>query len=311
MATSCTYCNSFTTAIRGNNFCSNRGDNIKNIGNNAFYLNTSNIQSGEHLSRLTIRTAFNGYHYHNVNGSDHMVKPSNYLIVNEGQAYSSEIRAEKPMEALIVAFKPGFIENIYNDLASSDEQLLDMPFENDQNSIHFFETTYPNEPNIQFALNQIKHAIVNGEHDPILLEQLFIILGQKMLHQHSNVLKKLQKLQSTKTTTKLELYRRISKAKDFIDTNFSDKLTLKQISQEANLSPFHFLRSFRKYYGQTPYRYLSNIRINYAKHLLLKTTKNISRVTAETGFESHSSFGRVFRKFTGKSPVEYRHSMGL
>ncbi|HWA33518.1 MAG TPA: AraC family transcriptional regulator [Cyclobacteriaceae bacterium] len=104
---------------------------------------------------------------------------------------------------------------------------------------------------------------------------------------------------------KVYLYRRIVQGKLFIDAHFSDPINLDNISDEAFLSKFHFIRLFKKAYGKTPHQYLTYVRIERAKHLL-RGDRLVSDVCADVGFDSVGSFTTLFKKSTGMTPSAYQ-----
>jgi AraC-like DNA-binding protein len=103
-----------------------------------------------------------------------------------------------------------------------------------------------------------------------------------------------------------EIYQRIVSAKVYIDNNYQQSINLKQISQKAFLSRFHFHRLFRRIYKKTPHEYLTRKRIDKAKELLSEN-KQVSQVCNEIGFESISSFSILFKKEIGFAPQYYRN----
>ena len=72
------------------------------------------------------------------------------------------------------------------------------------------------------------------------------------------------------------------------------------------MSPFHFIRLFRRVYKQTPHQYLIRQRIAKAKELLRTTDLPITEICMAVGFESLGSFSTLFRKVAGISPSAYR-----
>jgi AraC-like DNA-binding protein len=105
---------------------------------------------------------------------------------------------------------------------------------------------------------------------------------------------------------KVYLYRRIVRAKLFIDTNYNHPLDLHNIAEEALFSRFHFLRLFRKAYGRTPHQYLIFVRIQKSMELLKKEHHRVSDICFEVGFESVSSFSSLFKRYTGDTPSEFQ-----
>jgi len=107
------------------------------------------------------------------------------------------------------------------------------------------------------------------------------------------------------TCPKIHLYRRIVKAKLFIEERYADNIDLNNIAGESFFSKFHFIRQFRKVYHKTPHQYLSFIRVEKAK-LFLKDNIELSQVCYAIGFESISSFTGLFKKMTGYTPGKYQ-----
>ena len=103
---------------------------------------------------------------------------------------------------------------------------------------------------------------------------------------------------------KVYLYRRLVQAKLFIDNNYSEKIDLDNIADEAYFSKFHFMRQFKKIYGKTPHQYLTTVRIEKAM-LLLKADLSVSTVCYEVGFESIGSFSALFKRMVGLTPSAY------
>lgn len=101
------------------------------------------------------------------------------------------------------------------------------------------------------------------------------------------------------------LYRRIVRAKLFIDNNFHENLNLDDIAGEASFSKFHFIRLFRIIYNKTPHQYLISVRIEAAR-LLLKETQPVKEVCFAVGFDSVSSFSILFKRLTTFSPSNYQ-----
>jgi AraC-like DNA-binding protein len=90
-----------------------------------------------------------------------------------------------------------------------------------------------------------------------------------------------------------------------MDLHYGRPLDLTATARAGELSKFHFIRLFKRAYGTTPHQYLSDVRINQAKKLLL-TVATVMEVCLAVGFESPSSFTGFFKKATGRTPSEYR-----
>ena len=101
------------------------------------------------------------------------------------------------------------------------------------------------------------------------------------------------------------LYEQVIPAKQFIETHFSEAITLGDIAYEARFSKFHFMRLFKSIYGQTPHQYLTTVRIEKAK-LLLQAGATITEACFSVGFDSVSSFKGLFKRCTNSTPGSYK-----
>jgi len=106
-----------------------------------------------------------------------------------------------------------------------------------------------------------------------------------------------------KTST---LMNRLSKVLDYIDTHFSENITLEEAASIACFSKFYFTRLFKQYTNQTFYDYLSAKRIHAAEQMLIIPNLAITEISSKSGFSSLSSFNRTFKRLKGCSPSEYR-----
>jgi AraC-like DNA-binding protein len=98
----------------------------------------------------------------------------------------------------------------------------------------------------------------------------------------------------------------ITKAKQFIRENQEEDLSLGQVAKAVNTSSFYFCKMFKKATGMNFTEYVSRVRIESAKNLLLNPNLRISEIAYQVGFQSLTHFNRVFKKIAGQAPTEYR-----
>jgi len=95
----------------------------------------------------------------------------------------------------------------------------------------------------------------------------------------------------------------------YIGENFDKPITLDSLAAEVGLSRFYLSRIFNTQIGYSFSSYLNYMRVNYAKRLLEETSKSISDICFDCGFESMRTFNRVFKELTDYSPSVYRQSV--
>lgn len=98
----------------------------------------------------------------------------------------------------------------------------------------------------------------------------------------------------------------IVRARDFIEENHMEEMSLDEVAKAVNMSAFYFCKMFKKSTGMTFTDYLARVRVEKVKNLLLNPHKRISEAAFEAGFQSLSQFNRVFRKIAGEAPTAYR-----
>lgn len=103
----------------------------------------------------------------------------------------------------------------------------------------------------------------------------------------------------------------ISKCIDFIFKNIHNKITLKDLSTEANLTPKYLSYLFSKETGQTLSSFIEAKRINEAKDLLIYSQYTYSQISQSLSFYSQSYFISIFKKNVGITPKEYRDKYAL
>jgi AraC-like DNA-binding protein/ligand-binding sensor protein len=101
----------------------------------------------------------------------------------------------------------------------------------------------------------------------------------------------------------------VSRARAFIAEHLGEDLNLNTVSRAVGMSSFYFCKNFKRGTGLTFTNYLSRVRVEAVKQLLLNPHKRISEAAYEAGFQSLSQFNRVFHRVTGQSPSDYREQL--
>ena len=92
------------------------------------------------------------------------------------------------------------------------------------------------------------------------------------------------------------------KAKEFINDNWKENISLTFLARFVHMSPYHFHRTFSAVFKTTPNQYHKLIRMEMANKLLRKGSHNISEIAILTGYENVHSFSKAFKKSYGIPP---------
>lgn len=107
-----------------------------------------------------------------------------------------------------------------------------------------------------------------------------------------------------------DITKAVERAITTMHTRLGDKLTIDDLARAAMFSKFHFSRVFTRATGISPGRFLSALRIEAAKHLLLTTTHTVADIGHQVGYNSVGTFSSRFRTSVGVSPITYRQMGG-
>jgi AraC family transcriptional regulator len=98
------------------------------------------------------------------------------------------------------------------------------------------------------------------------------------------------------------------RAKEIMRARLNSQLTIADVAAECKLSASHFARSFRRSTGVAPHEFLSGLRVDEAKHLMLTTKLPLADIALICGFGDQSYFTRVFTRSVGASPGAWRRA---
>jgi two-component system response regulator YesN len=116
----------------------------------------------------------------------------------------------------------------------------------------------------------------------------------------------LEQLQSYLNDRTLLHPRIVERAKEYMAEHFSEPITLNEIAEEIHLSPNYFCSLFKKYEGVGFVAFLNGVRIEQAKKLLRDTDDKVYQIALKVGFQNNHYFNRIFKKYAGHTPSEYR-----
>jgi AraC family transcriptional regulator len=94
----------------------------------------------------------------------------------------------------------------------------------------------------------------------------------------------------------------------YIQDHLDQNLALADLARCAGISPSHFIRAFKATTGQTPHRYLLNIRIDRARELIIHTRRPLVDIALETGFSSQAHMTTAFASALAVTPGKLRSS---
>ena len=109
-----------------------------------------------------------------------------------------------------------------------------------------------------------------------------------------------------KDTAEDDIASRVRRAEAYIRENVGRNLSRTEVAQYLHINEDYFTRIFKKITGYTFKEYDIQVRMETAKTLLEQTKLPVSMIAGKVGFDNFSHFSQAFRKYSGKTPSEYR-----
>lgn len=252
---------------------------------------------------LSIKSFNQGTAHYQVQQREYAVNDANFLVLNECTRYRLTIDSSCEVESFCIFFCSDFVTQAIADSSASFEDMLE------HNSgatalLKFTERKFHRSGGIADLLLLGKSQ--SQHFNSFQWSEYYYAIFSALIQQQGFEEKAAERLHLCKRTTRLEMYRRLYYAKDFIACNFSKNLTLQDIAQVAMLSQNHLLRNFKVFFGVSPFTMIARLKMSEAKHQVMNTDKSISQIASDLGYESLSNFSYSFSRATGNSPNQFR-----
>lgn len=182
------------------------------------------------------------------------------------------------------------------------EQTANQVFEKDLDRVRIDDRVRAEDPIIPLYLKILESELQGeGLGESLYIDSVRTQLAIHLLRHYANVEFKPPRLGSLNP----RLRRMIT---EFIDQNLTENITLDDLAGLARLSSYHFSRVFKADLGVAPHSYVLSRRIKKAECLLKTSRLPLKSIAAECGFTDQSHLNRVFRKFLGVTPKNFRDS---
>lgn len=233
------------------------------------------------------------------------VNEGQYLLINNN--YNGRVIIDKePAHGLCIDIAPDVVSEVLYTLSNPADLQPQNDFLHFLHTTSFYEHTYDTgQTHIGRFVKELAQTIDSGQQYHFSKE-FFYTLAEKIILDQQPLFKQLSSIPGIKDSTKKELYSRLTKGKIFIEQNFSRLLTIEGIAKEAALSEYYFFRLFKTVFRQSPYQYISQLRLAHARNLIEQNNMSISEIARKTGFTDLHIFSKAFKRVYGQSPALYK-----
>ena len=222
---------------------------------------------------------------------DSSLARGNFFLIPAGAPFFGA--CESADEVLAFIIKPTFLESLALAVNPTQPERVELigTFKRRDQQIEEIVHCFQRETQIENWGNRL------------YLESLTNLLAIHLLRNYSSRIPKPSKLKRGLSELKL------SQVLDYIDANLDQEIRLADLAQVVNLNPCYFSSLFKLSTGISPWRYITQRRLERAKKLLKHHHCSISAIAVQCGFSSQSHLTHQFRKMTGTTPNEYRQRL--
>lgn len=237
-----------------------------------------------------------------INLKSYEVSAGDLLIINKGSIHSGIGIKGIGCECLTIVFDLNMLQSFMLD---SCQAKYITPIVNDE--VDFIVTinklSNGYEKIIETILELINLYFQNNYGYELEVKGLiYILIAQLFRNEHISKKKKISNINERKLG-------KIKEVLQFIEKNYKEQISIKELSEVANYSEYHFIRFFKSEIGMTCTEYINLFRVSKAADLLLNTSLSVTNVALEVGFENISYFIKKFKERYNISPSKYRKDL--
>lgn len=227
-----------------------------------------------------VEAGIEGFRYQ---GANHIAPPSSIPIIHPGEVHTGHAVTESGWTYRMFYPETHILQKAASEVADCFQPLP------------YFPTAIIHDPQLAAQLRYL-HICLENSASKLEKESLLIWTFAQLISKYAQAPPLIKPVSPEILAVKL--------TQEYLKANYSENISLEQLSNLVNLKPLRLLRVFRKALGLPPHAYLVQVRITEAKKLLARGM-SIVDVAIETGFNDQSHLHRHFKRHVGVTPGKY------
>jgi AraC-like DNA-binding protein len=237
-------------------------------------------------------------------GADVRLASGDVLVMDHLKLHAVREFPGKTAEAIVIRFQPEIVRG--SQTAESDHLLLLPFYAQAEGEPHVLRATDPVAGAVHATLAQLFETQAAGDRYRQTGARGYFLVTLHHLARHFRAAEELDALharQRLKGTRLREVF-------EFLGAHFAERITLPQMATMAGLSRPQFHAVFKRAAGMTLVDYLTQLRLTHASRLLRETDQSVAEIASAAGFADQSYFDRRFRRYFGRTPLQFRRGEG-
>ncbi|TDP61160.1 helix-turn-helix domain-containing protein [Flavobacterium dankookense] len=272
------------------------------LGNEIRFSSVTHTEQEVKFQNFSVKYVVSGIENYNLNNRKLITKKGEYVVGN------------KTTEANVIIDSKTTVNGICIDVSKEIiTEVLDFKFPNPTPLYNFLfnEDILIQKYNVlNTCLGDLLSKLGNDFYDikdnyKSINTDFFYSIAECIVEDQNYTHQNFKRIKSAKQETSKHLFNLTNEAKNYIDDNFLEKINIDKMAKEAKLSEYHFIRLFKTIFGTTPYKYLTQKRLNYSLELL-KNQISVSDITHIIGYTDTPAFSNAFKQKFGVSPNNFK-----
>lgn len=234
------------------------------------------------------------------------VSEDGLLVVNEGREYTSVIEPGEAVETFCVSFGRTLAAEVARDLRPRHTMRFERQEGEPRDPVEVLEAVYRGAADLKDAAEGLRQTMASL--DGAALQERGLELLARLLGDQSRRRLEVEGLDGLRRADRLEVLRRLLRVRDSIEATLGEADGLDYWAALADMSRFHFVRSFKAAFGMSPHRYRMARRLERARELLQRTRRPATEIALELGFDGPSHFAAAYRRSFSETPGQTRRA---
>lgn len=275
-------------------------------GNDMKFSSVTELDVVFDASRFHISLPVKGVEPYVVDGEKHWAKEGEYFVFNPNQHASASGKFNDSVDGFCFFITVETLEEVAHAIRNPMDNLLDSPFLYSWQKIDFISQAYDMRGNSfgQFLQN-LKQQLIKAKGGSIIDWELFYFeFAKEFILGHHQINNQVSSLEYVRPSTRIELFKRISKVHSYILDNPKRIISLDELQRVGCLSKFQLIRLYKSVYGCTPYQQILIEKIRLAKKMLVNNYSP-TQIADELSFADRRTFSRTFKRMVGVPPSSF------
>jgi AraC family transcriptional regulator len=253
---------------------------------------------------FSIKYVSQGCEKYTIRGKKYHREPGQYLLANRFSEGSAIIESTTLVKGICIDVASDLLSEVVASHRRPDTASVDIGLDVFFSSPDFLENQYhaPQTKTGMILRNLDAELTKNPFQERHFTKELFFSLAETIVSDHIPIFKQLQAVKAVKSETRKDLWKKVKSGKEYMDAYFNTHLDIASIAKESGISEYHFFRLFKTVFGESPYKYIIQKRLDFAEKILIAGNTSISEIAIESGFSDIHSFSKAFKKQYGIPP---------